>query len=299
MRWCVVAVLCAILAGCRSHQSQSLHIPPALESLVPADAVMVAGANLDQIRNTPVYEKLMSRLPLPQLDEFTRQTGLDPRKDISQFLMCSDGKRPLAMARGKFHPADLESRLESKGAARFTYKDHRLFGNEQGAVFFLDDATAIAGPAADLRSIIDHKSGRGLPPALRDLLRALPADDQIYAAFTGGLQSFDLPIPRTGNFQNFAQALQSVDSATLGINVSHGIDALALINCKRSDDAKFVHDMLKGLVGFGRLNTPDNQPELLKLYDGIQVTQDQAQAKITADIPVDLTDRFLEMLTKR
>jgi hypothetical protein len=203
------------------------------------------------------------------------------------------------MARGKFHTADLEARLQSKGAARFTYKKFRLFGNEQGAIVFLDDSTAVAGRGIELRAIIDQVPGRGLPPALRDLVRTLPADDQIYAALSGGLLGFNLPVPRDSNLGNLTQVMQSVDSATLGLNLRQGIAAAARVNCKTERDAKFIHDMVKGVVGLGRLNTPDNQPELLKLYDGIQVTQQQTQTKMMADIPADLADRFFDLWLKR
>lgn len=298
-RWIVIVVLFGALAGCRARQSASLHINPSLEAMVPSDTIFVAGANLDAIRNTPVYQTLLARVPLPQLEEFQRQTGLDPRKDLAQFLVCSDGKHVLVIARGRFQTGDLEARLQSKGMARFTYKKYSLFGNEQAAVVFLNDSTVLAGPAAELRAIVDKSPGLGLPASLRDLLRTLPADDQVYAALIGGLEKFNLPIPNGGNFGNVAQILQSVESATLGVNLSQGIDALAVVNSKTERDAKFVHDMVKGLAGFGRLNTPDNQRDLLKVYDGIQVTQQQSQAKITVDIPADLVDKALNMWMKR
>lgn len=298
MRWIGLAILLAALAGCRARQSASLHIDPSLEAMIPADTVLVAGANLDAIRSTPVYQTLMNRVPLPQLEEFNRRTGLDPRKDLSEFLVCYDGKQALAMARGKFQIKDLEARLQSQGAARFTYKKYGLFGNEQGAVVFLNDSTVLVAPAPELRAIIDRHAG-GLPASLRDLLRTLPAEDQIYAALTGGLEPLNLPVPRGSNLGNVTQILQSVNSATLGMNVSHGIDAVAVVNSKTDRDAKFIHDMVRGLVGFGRLNTPDNQPDLLKVYDAIQVTQMQTQAKITANIPADLVDKALILLLKR
>ena len=46
MRLRGVALLFLALAGCQSKKSESLHIDPALESLVPADTAFVAGANL-------------------------------------------------------------------------------------------------------------------------------------------------------------------------------------------------------------------------------------------------------------
>jgi hypothetical protein len=299
MRPLWAALLCLALAGCQSRKSESLHIDPALESLVPADTVFVVGANVDAIRDTPVFQKLLSRMPLPQLDEFTRRTGLDPRKDLSQILTCSNGKSALLMARGKFKAQEVEPRLEANGAKRFVYKKYNLFGDERAAIFFLNASTAIGGPAAELRPIIDGTGARGLPPALRDLLRSLPAGDQIYAALAGGLEGLNLTIPQDSNLGNIVNVLRAIDSATLGMDMRSGIAATAEVTSKTERDAKFVHDMVKGVVGLGRLNTPDSHPELLRLYDAIKVEQQQTRTKVTADIPADLADRFLDLWLKR
>jgi len=299
MRLFGAALLILALAGCQIRKSESLHIDPALESLVPADTLFVAGANVDAIRDTPVYQKLLSRMPLPQLDEFSRRTGLDPRKDLSAVVSCSNGKMGLLLARGKFRPQELEARLESNGAKRVPYKKYSLFGDERGAIFFYNASTAIAGPTAELRAIIDQTGTRGLPVPLRDLLRSLPADDQIYAALAGGLEGLNLAIPQDSNLGNIVNILRAIDSATLGMDLRSGIAVTAEVTSKTERDAKFVHDMVKGVVGLGRLNTPDSHPELLKLYDAIQVTQQQTRTKVTADIPADLADRFLDMWLKR
>jgi len=295
---CVV-LLSLALAGCQVKKSQSLHIDAALESLVPADAVFVAGANVDAIRDTPVFQKLLSRMPLPQLDEFARRTGLDPRKDLSQVLSCTNGKSGLLLARGTFRPQEVEPRLEANGAKRFAYKKYSLFGDERGAIFFLNASTAIGGPASELRSIIDETGTRGLPTPLRDLLRSLPADDQIYAALAGGLEGLNLAIPQDSNLGNVANVLRTIDSATLGMDLRSGIAVTAGVTSKTERDAKFVHDMVKGIVGLGRLNTPNGHPELLRLYDAIQVTQEQTHTNVTANIPADLADRFLDLWLRR
>jgi hypothetical protein len=296
-----VALVSLLLSGCQPRQSASLHISPALEALVPADTVAVLGLDLAGLRDTAVYQRLIARVPLPQLDEFEKQTGLDPRKDLSEVLLCSNGKTALLLVRGKFHLADLEARFKNKGITPSMYKGHALYGDDRAAVAFLDDSTAAAASPAEIHSLVDQPSGsgHGLPPDLRDLLRTLPGDDQIYAALTGGLENLNLPLPREGNLGNILGALRSVESATLGMNLSKGMDAVAAVNCKTERDAKFVHDLVRGLVGFGRLNTPDNQPEMLKLYDAIQVTQQQQQAKVTADVPQDLADKFLDLWLKK
>ncbi|HTS49036.1 MAG TPA: hypothetical protein VMH05_13895 [Bryobacteraceae bacterium] len=299
MRALAAVALCLALAGCQPKKPGLLHIDPALESLVPQDTVFVAGANLDAIRDTTVYRELLSRAPLPQLDDFARQTGLDPRKDLSQILSCSNGKRGLLMARGKFNRKDLEARLEQQGAKPISYKNHRLFGNENQAIMFLSDSTAVAGPTPDLRSILDGRTKGGLPAPLRDLLRTLPPSDQIYAALNGSLSGLNIAAPENSNLANIMQALRSVNSATLGMDLSNGLQLMAAVTCNTERDAKFVHDLLKGIIGLGRLNTPDNQPEMLKLYDAIQVTQKQTRTEVQANISQDQANKFLDLWLKR
>lgn len=299
MRGLLTVSLCLALAGCQAKKPGLLHIDPALESLVPEDTIFVVGANLDAIRSTTVYQKLLSRAPLPQLDDFTRQTGLDPRKDLSQILSCSNGKRGLLMARGKFNRADLEARLEHQGVKPISYKTHRLFGNENQAITFLNDSTAVAGPTSELRAIVDGHTTAGLPPALRDLLRTLPQSNQIYAALNGSLAGLNLAAPENSNLANIMQALRSVNNAKLGMDLSSGLQLVAAVNCNTERDAKFVHDLLKGVIGLGRLNTPDNQPEMLKLYDAIQVAQQQTHAEVQANISQEQADKFLDLWLKR
>ncbi len=289
-----------LLTACQPKPSASLHINPALEALVPSGTVVVLGINLTEIRDTTIYQKLISRVPLPQLDRFTEQTGLDPRKDLSEILVSSNGKTALLLVRGKFRIPDLEARFKSNGVAPSNYKGHALFGDQRAAITFFDDSTAVAGALADLHALIDQPaSSRGLPLPLRDLLRTLPASDQIYAALTGGVEHLNLPLPSEGNMGNILQALRSVDSATIGLNLSQGIDAIAVVNCNTERDARFIHDLLRGVIGFGRLNTPDNQPDMLKLYDSIQVTQQQTQTKATANVPQQLADKFLDLWLKK
>ena len=57
-----------------------------------------------------------------------------------------------------------------------------------------------------------------------------------------------------------------------------------------------LRDTAKGLIGFGRLSVPENQPEMLKLWDGMTVEQQARSVTVKADIPQNLVDRLVEML---
>jgi hypothetical protein len=301
MKICAIVLAAIFLSSCTSTRRGSAFIDPALEMLIPADAVFIIGANVEAIKNTPVYQKLLSQVDLPQLNQFTEQTGLDPRKDLRQVISVSNGKTGLLMARGSFSEGDLATRLESKGAKRMGYKGFNLFGDDRGAVLFINTSTAVAGGTEELRRMIDQRNTpeRGLPPALRDQIRALPETDQVWAALTGGLQGLNVGVPQESNLGGVLQALRGIAAIRLGIDLRNGFDAQAEATCQTERDAKHVHDMVKGLVGMGRLSTPDNQPEMLKLYDAIRVTQQQNHTDVTAQIPTEQVDRFLDLWMKK
>src|SRR6266566_1723056 len=78
------------LAGCsRPSQPKSVYIDPALLSLVPPDAKLMVGVNLDSLRKSPIYQEHFANEFAAQLDSFSRQTGLDPRKDLWEVLAFS------------------------------------------------------------------------------------------------------------------------------------------------------------------------------------------------------------------
>ena len=60
-----------------------------------------------------------------------------------------------------------------------------------------------------------------------------------------------------------------------------------------------IRDAVRGLVGLGRLNTPDNQPDLLKVWDGISVDQQGRSISLRAEMPQELVDRLVQMLSPR
>jgi hypothetical protein len=299
MRWAAILPAALLMVSCVPHKRSAVFIDPSLEMLIPPDTIFIVGASVDKIKDTPVYQKLLKDLELAPLEDFTKKTGIDPRKDLWQVISVSNGKTALLLARGKFS-TEMEPRLESQGARRIGYKGYTLLGNEQGAVLFMNTSTAVAGSTDQLRQLIDRRNQTsGLPPALRDQINALSPDDEIWAATVGGLSTLGLQLPENSNLSSALQFLQGIQSIRLGMDVRSGLKAEAEAVCDSEKSAKRVHDSLRGLIGFGRLNTPDNRSDLLQLYDGLKVTQEQTRTDLTAQISPDLVDRFLDLWLKR
>ncbi len=291
----------ALLCGCQTRKPGSLHIDQILEPLVPSDTTFITGANLEALRNTRVYQKWLGQLALPQLNDFIKQTGVDPRKDLSQVLSCSNGKAAVLLVRGTFNSRDVEPRLSANGARKSAYKGRNLFGDERWAVTFINASTAVAGSTSELRAVIDRQDSKssGLSPALRAKIDSIGANRQIWAAVVGGLQDLNIGVPDDSNLGSAIRLVQGIDSATIGIDLRTGLDLAAEADCRTERDAKRINDAIRGLVGIGRLSTPDNQPDLLKLYDAVKVTQQQAHVQILAQVGSDLVDKFLDLWLKR
>jgi hypothetical protein len=57
-----------------------------------------------------------------------------------------------------------------------------------------------------------------------------------------------------------------------------------------------VHDALRGLVGLARLSTNTSEMDLLRLWDAVNVNQDQDMVRIRADLSPDLTEKLFTYL---
>jgi hypothetical protein len=288
-----------LLASCRPALLKPVRIDPALQALIPADTVYLFGANVKRMRQTPVYQKL-TQLPFPQVDRFARETGVDPRRDIQEVLACSSGTGMVTMVRGRFNAADLEPKLQARGAPRIGWKGYTLYGTEEAAVAFLSPSIAVAGSTPVLKSVIDARDRKhGVPTALRPLLEAVPERDQMWAVSAGDLPGSRMGMTEGNRLGDIAQMLRGIQTVVLGVDFSNGLHLTARLDCRTTDDARHVHDALRGAIGMARLSTPDNQPELLKVYDGIQVTQGDSLVEVNGDLPADQVDRFLALWLKK
>jgi hypothetical protein len=255
--------------------------------------VVLVGVKADALRSTEFYRRFVLSRPQPRLDAFVKRTGLDPRQDIWELLIASDGTSMVAMARGKFSPAGLEPTLSQSGAQRFPYKGYTLIGSEEAAVVFMNASTALAGPASALRATLDRREADNQPPkSLLDRVATIPATCQVWVAAMGPFDKFKLPISESGNLSIPAQMFGSLQALTAWADSRAGVDATALIEGATTADAKRVHDALKGLIGMGRLSTPDGKREMLRLYDSIRVEQQERSVLVKAKIPMELIEEL-------
>lgn len=292
-------VLAGIIAatGCTKHPATGVSVQSAFRPLIPPDTKVLAGLDVDKIKATPLYQRHEKDLDFPLLNGSSERIGLDPRKDISNVLVAWNGKQPIFMMLGRFKPAEVEKKIGSLGARRSTYQKYILLGDPKNSIVFLTKAVAIAGSAESLHGVIDLESkGDGeVPEELQERLVGLPKTNQIWAVSRGGLPFMEVPMR-----SDFGSALSNIagyiQATSTGIGVDSGLHLLMNIVCVSTQGAQRVHDALRGGIGFARLSTKDNQQDLLRLYDAIQVEQDQQVVHVRVDLGTDLSDKVLSYL---
>jgi hypothetical protein len=286
--------VCALLAlsmSCARKAAVGPKIDPALATLIPGDTTLLVGTRLEALERTPVYQKYLADRKFPQVEEFTKQTGLDPKKALWELLFVSNGKNNVLLGRGEF-ANEMEPRLEKQGGKRFGYKGYNLVGDEKTAVVFFSGSTAAAGPTESLRYLLDQRgASNGPPAALAALMKDIPSDTQFWAAYAGGPVDLGLK----GNLGNVGKLINSIDAGSLYFDLRTGLDGVASGECSTDQQAEDVQGALKAFIGLGRLNTPANQPELQKSWDGLRVTEQDKRVKLYIDVPQNVVDQFLAL----
>jgi len=287
----VLAALLLISVGCARKTPAGPKIDPALATLIPADTTLLVGTRLEALERTPVYQKYLADRKFPQVEEFARQTGLDPKKDLWELLFVSDGQHHVLLGRGKF-ANEMEPRLEKEGAKRFGYKGYNLIGDEKAAVVFFSASTAAMGATESLRFLLDQRgASKGPPAALAALMTDIPADAQFWGVYGGG----PIDLPFTGNLANVTKLVSSIQAGSIYFDLRTGLNGIASGECSTVQSAEDVQGALKALIGLGRLNTPASQPELAKAYDGLRVTLQDQRVRLHIDVPQDVVDQFLAL----
>jgi hypothetical protein len=295
---CVLAAS-ILLAGCNRQPSATVFIDPALGPLVPADTIMMAGIRMKQIVDTPFYRKHIVGQQVEFIEEFKKQTGLDPTKDFWEILFTSDGKESLVMMRGRFSEHGLEPKINKEGFQRLGYKGYTLLGNERNAVVFLNPSVGVAGSTSGLRRMIDRRdAGGGIPAVLQERISRIPSTHQIWFAASVAGRLPDLGQNDSAMWGNAARLAQTVQFASGGIDVSFGFRASAVLETTSEEDARRIRDTLRGLVGIGRLTTSRERPELVRLYDSIAIGLDGKNTTAKADVPSDLVDEAMALAQK-
>jgi hypothetical protein len=268
-----IVLLAVALAGCKKTSGGAL-VDPALSTLVPADTTLLVGVRVEDLLKTPIYTKYLAGRSIPELDDFAKQFGIDPRKDIWEVLFVSNGKESALLGRGRF-PSEPEQKFPSefKGATRTNYRGYNLIGNGETALVMIGGSVAGVGQTAALKRILDTRDKTNGPPAvLANRMKEIPVTAGLWSAYAGS--PISLPSNAKANTANMVKVLNSIESGAFYLDLRTNVSGKATGISSTDASAKELYDSLRGLLGLGRLMGAKDDVKMQRLFDGLRITQD-------------------------
>src|ERR1043165_201084 len=178
-----------LVCACLLPQTPALlaeRVDNVLARMVPDVSLTLVGMRMEQLKATPLFQKLLAQQKLPQLDDFSRESGFDPRRDVRDLLLAFNGKQTVLLARGNFHVK------VSPAAKKFNYHGYVIVSSagaqhDEAGFCILDSTLAAAGPLPVLEAALDqYKSGNSNnAPVLSGRARSIPELYHVWGVTSG------------------------------------------------------------------------------------------------------------------
>lgn len=290
-------VVFALLSSCQRSGLTGMEVDSRLKGYIPPKTQALIGVNVDKIRQSDFYKRHAAQLSFPQLNEFSQQLGMDPRRDLSSFLVAWNGVDTLAMSRGTFDSAQLAKRLQSAHMTSESYDKATLYGDGRNDLALLPKGIAIGGSALLLKKTLDQDAtgGGGIPEDLQLQLARINSGAQAWSV-TSGVISLDKLAMRGDTAINLSNISDYISATAVGLTLGSGLALDAHVTCISEEGSQRVNDALRGVIGLARLSTPDSQLDQLKLWDSIHVTKQGKEVHITSELTPELADKLLTII---
>jgi hypothetical protein len=277
---------------------------PAELAYVPSDAHMVGFANVRDVMDSELRQKLMLLQPgtAEGADQFQQATGINIQTDVDVIVASMSGanspnQRPLLLARGRFDSVRIESLARDKGAVIEEYKGRRLIvhGESDMGVVFVEPNLAAVGTPASLRKAIDTKDGGANVTDNAEIMRLVKDIDDGNAwavvrfdALTGGQQ---LPA-------DLARQLPPVNWFAASGHVNGGIRGTVHAEAKDEASATALRDVIRGFIALARLQTGE-RAEFADLMNSLQLGGQGTTVSLAFAVPPEMIDALGALHARR
>jgi hypothetical protein len=267
---------------------------PALLNLVMPGATLLAGINVEKARTTPFGQFLLTQLPTGDaLAGFIANSGFDPRQDLTELLMASNGdsKAGLVLAKGNFDPTKIADLIAQDGKyIAQTYKGAQLITGSapkgNGAVAFLSSNIAVIGDLDSVKSAVDRSSGTNvIDPTLAARIAAFSSTDA-WSISTSGIKFPD------GTDNPLSGALKTIQQASGSIILSSPVQISAEATAASDQDATSLSDVLKFVAAMMGGNSQNNPA--MALLNTLTVSTDHSVVKVQLSIPEEQLEELIK-----
>ncbi len=243
---------------------------------IPSDATVVAFADVREIMDSGVRQKLLKLSPDggSGADQFEAETGINIQRDVYRIVAAVSGvpdpskARPLVLARGVFDTARIEAAIRAKGGTVEQYNRQRLitFENSLGLSFVEPDLALVGEPDAVKRAIDTKASGKNVTEnaGIMRLIRDFDNGNAWAVAHVEAVTSSNL-IPA-----EVRQQLPPITWFAVSGNVDDGIRAVVRAETRDEAAANNLRDVIRGIVALARMQAGQHA-ELAEVVNSLEL----------------------------
>ena len=254
-RSAALVALAAAAISCRSINAPA-GVGRDMASSIPADTLILAGLNLDELRASPLY---------PKLPPAARALA-EPLRDAGYLLLASNGKDLLSIAHGRFREAP------------------------PGATFAAPGLAVSGSPGSVRAAIAQHKTGRSGAPDLLARAASLADGRQIWMVARGGI-----PLPIAGNAANLNRLLRNTEYAAIAARIDSGIEIEVTAVGRTAEAGREFEENLRAILSLTAAANA-RQPDLVALIHSIQIRREDLTVRAVLSGGPDAVARLLGLV---
>ena len=280
---------------------------------VPADAAVVAYANVRDVMNSQLRQRFKSLEPSQDSkNEFEEKTGLNLEQDVDSVvaaIMPKDGMASnpagsfLILARARYQRATLEKLALDHGAQVSDYNgttlithddrdlndptpDHMAFG-------FLEADLVGFGSVESVKAAIDARASNRNVVSNNDMMKLVNEIDNANAWAVG---KFDAIASKAGIPAEIASAMPAISWFSAAGHINGGVSGRFKAEAKDEATAKNLRDLMGGFLAMAKLQAA-NKPGMQQLADSLVISGDGNTVALAFSIPSEMID-MLEQMAK-
>jgi hypothetical protein len=294
---------------------------------IPHDATVIAFANVQDVMNSELRQKLLQALPMHEAGqkEFQNQTGINIETDIDRIVASlnpdpSNSNVPgqgLVLARGRFDEVKIEALMREHGADIEQYKTKRMivvthgregatgdvrYPSQSFAVSFVEPGFVALGNSSLVRSAIDLHQGGSNPQTglssvtgneeLMALVRSLDSGN-VWA-----VGRFDALTSRAHLPDTVTSRLPAITLFAVSGHINGGLRATVRAEARDEEAANNLRDVVRGFMGLAKMQAGSN-PSAQLMMQSLELGGTGKTVALSFNVPAEVFDAVGGALNNR
>jgi hypothetical protein len=293
---------------------------PAELSYIPADATVVAYANVGEVMSSEIRQKMKQVMPGEQgQKEFQEQTGIDIERDIQYVVAAVTSTAPanangLVVARGNFNPTQLETLAREHGGVFEEYKGKRLVtvsedghdrdrvdvdrdrekvpqtperhsGEHRLTLAFLEPGLIAIGSEAAIKSSIDAQLTSHSITSNDEMMELVSDIERGNNAWAVG--RFDAIASEAHIPSDIKNRLPAVKTFAVMSHIDGGVAGTLRAEARDDDAAENLRQVVQGFLALGRMQSQAD-PKIAGLLNSLQLSGSGRTVALSFAVPAEV-----------